>query len=233
VFTGIVEELGSVVGVGAPAAGVGALRIACGVVVADARIGDSISVNGCCLTVTALHDGADESRGFSTELMGETLDRTALGRLRPGDVVNLEPAMRAEGRFGGHVVQGHVDAVADVLAVEPQDAWTVMRFALPPMLAPYVVEKGSITVDGTSLTVMDLDERSFSVGLIPHTLSATVLGIRRAGDAVNLEADVIAKYVERQLQAYRTAAPDGGPDVRPAPDGGPDGPPPIPEGSST
>jgi riboflavin synthase len=210
-FTGIVEEMGSVAAIGRHDGGVAELRIACGTVVRDARIGDSISVNGCCLTVTALHDGSDGAAGFSTEMMGETLDRTALGSLVPEDLVNLEPALRADARLGGHLVQGHVDAVTRVLAVDVQDAagdqptWTIMRFALPPTLSPYLVEKGSITVDGTSLTVMSVDDDSFTVGLIPHTLEVTVLGARVPGDLVNLEVDVIAKYVERMLRAGLTS----------------------------
>jgi riboflavin synthase len=197
-FTGIVEELGAV-----RALAPGRLEVACRDVLEGTRVGDSISVNGCCLTVTRLDEG-----GFSADLMGETLARTALGDLDPGAAVNLERALRADARLGGHLVQGHVDAVADVLRVEPQPAregehggpgWTMMTFTLPAPVAPYVVEKGSITVDGASLTVMSAAAHSFSVGLIPHTLAVTVLGRRRAGDSVNLEADVIAKYVERLL----------------------------------
>ena len=211
-FTGIVEEVGTVAAL-ERRGGVARLEVDCATVVADAAVGDSISVNGCCLTVTRRRE-----RGFASDLMGETLARTALGDLRPGDPVNLERAVRADGRLGGHLVQGHVDAVAEVTAVEPQVAdaddpaqqWTVMRFTLPGAVAPYVVEKGSIAVDGTSLTVMAVDEDGFAVGLIPHTLAATVHGRRRPGDRVNLEADVVAKYVERLVQAgaatpYRTA----------------------------
>lgn len=213
-FTGIVEEVGMVAGLGTRDGGVARLAVGCATVVADAAVGDSISVNGCCLTVTARTE-----KGFSSDLMGETLARTALGHLRPGDPVNLERAVRADGRLGGHLVQGHVDAVAEVTAVEepgahdaraPDQQWTVMRFTLPEAVAPFVVEKGSIAVDGTSLTVMAVDHDTFAVGLIPHTLAATVLGRRRPGDRVNLEADVVAKYVQRLVQAgaatpYRTA----------------------------
>jgi riboflavin synthase len=205
-FTGIVEELGEVVSLDR-GSGVARLRVACATVTDGARIGDSISVNGCCLTATALHDGAEGPQGFSTEMMGETLARTSLGELLPGHPVNLEAALRADGRLGGHLVQGHVDGVARVVAVEPQDpqpggeGWTVMRFSLPEPLSPYLVEKGSVTVDGTSLTVMSVEDGSFAVGLIPHTLAVTVLGSRRVGDAVNLEVDIIAKYVERMLRA--------------------------------
>jgi riboflavin synthase len=190
-FTGIVEELGAVRSLKP-----GRLEIACREVLEGTRVGDSISVNGCCLTVTRLDDGV-----FSADLMGETLARTALGDLDPGAACNLERALRADARLGGHLVQGHVDAVADVTGVQAQTAGEhggkVMTFALPPPVAPYVVEKGSITVDGTSLTVMSVAAHTFTVGLIPHTLEVTVLGQRGPGDRVNLEADVIAKYVER------------------------------------
>ena len=194
-FTGIIEEVGRVRAL-ERRGGSAALDVACHEVIADARPGDSIAVNGVCLTVTRLPDD-----GFTADLMGETVDRTALADLRPGAPVNLERALRADARLGGHLVQGHVDAVAEVLAFEPQQDWTVLRCGLPAEVAPYVVRKGSITVDGTSLTVMDLDETSFSVGLIPHTLAVTTHGHRRVGDRVNLEVDVIAKYVERMLGA--------------------------------
>jgi len=193
-FTGIVEEVGTVLAV-EHHGGSATLAVDCTVVVARAGIGDSISVNGCCVTVTSLpHEG-----GFTADLMGETLDRTALGGLRLGDRVNLEQALSASGRLGGHLVQGHVDGVGEVLAIEPKADWTVMTFSLPPSLARYVVEKGSIAVDGTSLTVMAVDSATFTVGLIPHTLAVTVFGARAVGDHVNLEIDIVAKYVERLL----------------------------------
>lgn len=203
-FTGIVEEVGSVRSV-AP----GRLEIACRQVVVDAAVGDSISVNGCCLTVV----GRDDD-GFATDVMGETLERTALGDLGVGDPVNLERALRADGRLGGHLVQGHVDGVGEVLALDARGSTFVMTCALPHSLARYVVEKGSVCVDGTSLTVMavrDADRGAdgpgtgqFDVGLIPHTLAATVHGRRQVGDRVNLEVDVVAKYVERMLNATRS-----------------------------
>lgn len=197
-FTGIVEEIGTVRETTA-----NRLVIACREVLDGMRPGDSLSVNGVCLTATQLAPDA-----VTADVMGETLRRSALADLESGSAVNLERALRADGRLGGHLVQGHVDGVAEIRAVQPQrstagdDArWTVMTFSLPDALAPYLVEKGSITVDGTSLTVMSVEGERFSVGLIPHTLEATVLGRRREGDRVNLEADVIAKYVERMLQA--------------------------------
>jgi riboflavin synthase len=202
-FTGIIEEIGTVVAVDGQGDSA-RLSVACQTVLADAQVGDSISVNGACLTVTAVAPSA-----FTADLMGETLDRTALGVLRPGSSVNLERAVRVDGRLGGHLVQGHIDGVAEVVRVEPQEHWTVMTFTLPPHVAPYLVEKGSITIDGTSLTVMALGgglQPTFSVGLIPHTLAVTVLGRREVGDRVNLEVDVVAKYVERML-AGRVSTP--------------------------
>ena len=194
-FTGIVEEIGRVVSL-ARDGGSARMHVQCRDVLQGTQPGDSISVSGCCLTVTTL-----PGDGFTADLMGETLERTALGGMQPGARVNLERAMRADGRMGGHIVQGHVDGVAEVLAVEPAEDWRILTFSLPPSLLPYLVEKGSITVDGASLTVMAVNDASFSVGLIPHTLAATTLGARAAGDRVNLEVDVIAKYVERMLQS--------------------------------
>lgn len=198
-FTGIVEELGtleSVETVGDSAR----LRIRGPLVTSDARHGESISVNGVCLTVTEFTAG----EGFDADVMAETLDRTALGALSPGDPVNLERAMRADARFGGHIVQGHVDGTGAVISRTEHDQWHVVRISLPQDLARYVVEKGSITVSGTSLTVsavsaLDQTEPWFEVSLIPTTLEATILGRLTPGDAVNLEVDVLAKYVERLL----------------------------------
>jgi riboflavin synthase len=197
-FTGIVEEVGTVRAVETDG-GSAVLDIDCSLVVSDARLGDSISVNGCCLTVTTLPEGG----GFTADLMGETLKRTSLGALGAGAAVNLERALKADGRLGGHLVQGHVDGTGEILVVEPETSWTALRIGVPEHLRPYIVEKGSITVDGTSLTVMGAGADWFSVGLIPHTLSATSLRDRRAGDIVNLEVDVIAKYVEKMLR-YRS-----------------------------
>ena len=200
-FTGIVEEVGTIRSLQTDGDGA-RLDIGCSLVTQDAGLGDSISVNGCCLTVTTL----PAAGGFTADLMGETLQRTSLGALAEGSAVNLERALRADGRLGGHLVQGHVDGVGTVTAVEPQESWTVLRIAVPEHLRRYVVEKGSITVDGTSLTVMETTADELAVGLIPHTLSATSLRDRRAGDVVNLEVDVIAKYVEKMLR-YRTQEP--------------------------
>jgi riboflavin synthase len=188
-FTGIVEELGEVMHVDATQ-----LAVRSTVAAADARHGDSIAVNGVCLTVVNRVDGVLEF-----DVMGETLRRSSLGALRPGSPVNLERAAKLGSRLGGHMVQGHVDGVGTILAREAADQWEVVRFALPPELGRYVVEKGSITVDGVSLTVMAVTAESFTVGLIPTTLKLTVLGAKAVGDPVNLEVDVIAKYVEKML----------------------------------
>lgn len=203
-FTGIVEELGAVVSIDArvvPGVGESAvLRVEGPLVAADACAGASIAVNGVCLTVID-HD----QRGFAVDVMAETLRRSSLGGLMPGSRVNLERAMPASGRFGGHVVQGHVDGITTISARTPGDRWEVVRFGLPASLARYVVEKGSIAVDGVSLTVSAIGGGSgnepdwFEVSLIPTTLGLTTLGIKGVGDAVNLEVDVIAKYVERML----------------------------------
>lgn len=197
-FTGIVEELGEVRDL-EPGSESARLTVRGPSVVSDATHGASISVNGVCLTVVA-HD--DEQ--FTVDVMAETLRRSSLGALRVGDAVNLERAMAANGRFGGHVVQGHVDGTGAIRSRTPGDRWEVVRIDLPEDLARYVVEKGSITVDGVSLTVSGLDESGsgapwFEVSLIPTTLELTTLGRKQPGDPVNLEVDVLAKYVERLL----------------------------------
>ena len=192
-FTGIVEELGEIVAIerGAESA---VVTVRGPLVTGDAARGASIAVNGVCLTVVA-HD----RETFSVDVMAETLNRSCLGSLQPGALVNLERAMTASARFGGHIVQGHVDGTARILARRPGDRWEVVQLTLPPELSRYVVEKGSITVDGVSLTVSDVTDDTFSVSLIPTTLELTTLGHKRVGDDVNLEVDVIAKYVERLL----------------------------------
>ena len=193
-FTGIVEELGEVVRLVDAGGDSAVITVRGPVVTADARHGDSISVNGVCLTVIDNEDGV-----FTADVMGETLRRSSLGALRVGSQVNLERAATVGSRLGGHLVQGHVDGVGTIVAREPADEWEVLRFSLPPELARYVVEKGSITVDGVSLTVVDAALDSFSVSLIPATLDLTTLGTKAVGDPVNLEVDVIAKYVEKML----------------------------------
>ena len=194
-FTGIVEELGQVVAI-EHAQESAVLRVGGSVVTSDAAHGASIAVNGVCLTVTDRHDG---TVGF--DVMAETLDRSSLGALVVGDPVNLERALAATDRLGGHIVQGHVDGTAQLLQRTPGDRWEVVRLSLPDAVARYVVEKGSIAVDGVSLTVSALGEDFFEVSLIPTTLALTTLGHKQVGDVVNLEVDVIAKYVERLLGA--------------------------------
>jgi riboflavin synthase len=193
-FTGIVEELGEVSYLTDAGGDAAVIAVRGPLVTSDARHGDSIAVNGVCLTVLDNVDGV-----FTADVMGETLRRSSLGALRPGSPVNLERAASVGSRLGGHLVQGHVDGVARIVAREPADEWEVLRFSLPAELSRYVVEKGSITVDGVSLTVMAVDDSSFAVGLIPTTLKLTVLGAKAIGDPVNLEVDVIAKYVEKML----------------------------------
>jgi riboflavin synthase len=201
VFTGIIEELGEVVAIETlPDAARFTLRGP--LVTSDAAHGASIAVNGVCLTVVDETGSAALGRGeFTADVMAESLKRSSLGDLAPGDRVNLERPMAADGRFGGHIVQGHVDGTGTVLERIASEHWELVRVSLPGELARYVVEKGSITVDGISLTVSDLAVRDgahdFTVSLIPATLAQTTLGIKQPGARVNLEVDVIAKYVEK------------------------------------
>ena len=205
-FTGIVEELGEVVGV-ERAADFARLTVRGALATSDARHGDSIAVNGVCLTVVDVEDGA-----FTADVIGETLRRSTLGALAPRDRVNLERAATMQTRLGGHVVQGHVDGVGHIESRTPGEQWEGVRIRIPESLARYVVEKGSITVDGVSLTVVDAGPQHFTVGLIPTTLAVTTLGVRAPGDPVNLEVDVLAKYVEKlvsaQLAQHLTAPTD-------------------------
>jgi riboflavin synthase len=208
VFTGIVEEVGTLL-VRQEQGDSAVLRIGARTVLGGVALGDSISVNGVCLTVTGVEpDGTGAPAAWTTDVMAETLRRSSLGALVDGDPVNLERAVTAHTRLGGHLVQGHVDGVGSVLARTPGEHWEVVRVALPRELARYVVEKGSITVDGVSLTVSavsaaDAAEPWFEVSLIPTTLRETTLGRRAPGDPVNLEVDVIAKHVERLLEFRR------------------------------
>lgn len=197
-FTGIVEELGTVASVDDQGDAI-RLTIRADETLSDAALGDSIAVNGCCLTVAERTDTT-----WTADVMAETLAKTSTGRLAPGDRVNLERAVTAEKRLGGHVVQGHVDGVGTVLSRTPSEHWTVVEIGLPeePDLARYLVDKGSITVDGTSLTVIEAKDASFTVSLIPETLARTTLGFREPGDPVNLEVDVLAKHVEKLVRAY-------------------------------
>jgi len=198
VFTGIVEEVGTLV-VREDQSDSAVLQIRADRVLEGVALGDSIAVNGVCLTVTAVTDGV-----WSTDVMAETLSRSSLGSVTAGTPVNLERAVTPHTRLGGHMMQGHVDGIGMVVGRVPGEHWEVVRIALPADLARYVVEKGSIAVDGVSLTVSsvspaDIPEPWFEVSLIPTTLRETTLGTRAPGDPVNLEVDVIAKYVERLL----------------------------------
>jgi riboflavin synthase len=207
-FTGIVEELGAIAAV--TPRGDGCRLVVHGpLVTSDAVHGASIAVNGACLTVTALDAQTDCGAGtFAADLMAETLHRSTLGGLGAGSPVNLERALRADARLGGHVVQGHVDGVATVAERTPGEQWESVRFELPRELARYVAEKGSIAVDGVSLTVtgvspLDAEQAWFTVGLIPTTLAVTTLGTVGVGQLVNIEVDVLAKYVERMVGGAR------------------------------
>ncbi|MCA9039326.1 MAG: riboflavin synthase [Planctomycetaceae bacterium] len=160
--------------------------------------GDSIAINGCCLTVVAF-----EGNLLDFQAGSETLSRTNLGQLKPGDQVNLERALAAGARLGGHFVQGHVDATGKVVAIDQEGEWTFMRFSISAELDPQMVSKGSITVDGISLTLVDVNPGEFSVALIPHTLEVTTLGERQVGDTVNIETDIIGKYIQKLMQGER------------------------------
>jgi riboflavin synthase len=188
VFTGIVEELGRL-----RRRDGGRFEFEAVEVLVDAKIGDSIAHNGCCLTVVEMGEG-----WYAVDVVEESLRRTNLDDLRPGDPVNLERPMRADGRFDGHIVQGHVDGVGEVVTPAPD-----LRVRVPESLRRYLVEKGSVTVDGCSLTVVEVTDDGFTVAIIPHTAEVTTLGRRTPGERVNLEVDVLAKYVERLLEARK------------------------------
>lgn len=194
-FTGLVEELGRVAALEPIGDGI-RLRIAATTVMDDIEMGASIAVNGVCLTVVEF-----DGEHFAIDAVPETIDRTSLGKLEVGSTVNLERSVRSSDRLGGHIVQGHVDATTTIVKIESYDdgSWRY-HFALDADTAPYVVEKGSITIDGISLTIASLSNDEFSIAVIPHTAEVTTLGSRQVGDLVNLEVDVLAKYVERQLR---------------------------------
>lgn len=193
-FTGLIEEVGTLRAVrrGAHSA---VLSIGAETVLSGLKTGDSVAVNGVCLTVTA-----QDSGGFTADVMHETLDRSSLAGLGPGSPVNLERAMAADGRFGGHIVAGHVDGVGTIAAIEQDDNAIWFTITAPEQVLRYVVEKGSIAIDGISLTVARVEPDRFAVSVIPHTAAVTLLGRRRVGDRVNLESDIIGKYVERLLR---------------------------------
>lgn len=195
-FTGIVEEFGTIEAIEDQGDAI-RLTIASDITLSDAGLGDSIAVNGCCLTVAERTD-----RTWTADVMAESLAKTSLGDLAIGDRVNLERAVTAEKRLGGHIVQGHVDGVGEVVSRTPSEHWEVVEISLPDGMGRYLVDKGSITVDGTSLTVVEAKDDTFTVSLIPETLARTTLGFRAPGDRVNLEVDVIAKHVEKLVRAY-------------------------------
>jgi len=202
-FTGIVEDLGEVETV-EHLGDFARIHVRSTVVTQDARLGDSICVNGVCLTVTGLlaSDGPEHSAtptGFTADVMGETLRHSSLKSVSPGTKVNLERSVRLADRLGGHLVQGHTDGTATITGRDPQQDWEVVRIGLPAGLARYVVHKGSITVDGVSLTVSGIADDWFEVSLIPETLKRTTLGVKQPGAEVNIEVDVIAKYTEKLL----------------------------------
>lgn len=200
-FTGIVEEIGTIRSIrrGAHSS---ALTIGADVVLGDLKVGDSVAVNGVCLTATALLDGA-----FTADVMHETLDRSSLGALSPGSHVNLERAMAADSRFGGHIVSGHIDGTGTILSLRRDDnaVWYTVSASLS--LLRYIVEKGSITIDGISLTVARVETDRFSISAIPHTVAVTILSEKQPGDTVNLETDIIGKYVEKLLRPQEAAQP--------------------------
>jgi len=193
-FTGIVEERGRVASL-EDLGDAMRVRIRADKVLQDSDLGASISVNGICLTVAERGDD-----WFEADVMAETLRRTSLGQLVTDSPVNLERAARVDSRLGGHIVQGHVDGTGEVAAIEPSEQWTVMAIAVPADLTHYMVEKGSITVDGVSLTIVSVTEDQFTISLIPTTLAETNLGAKQVGDRVNIEVDVLAKYVEKLMQ---------------------------------
>ncbi|MEY4558309.1 MAG: hypothetical protein RL024_467 [Actinomycetota bacterium] len=193
-FTGIIEELGRVSAIEKQPDAI-RLTISCGKVLSDLKRGDSISCSGTCLTAMEI-DGTS----FTADVMLETLKRSSLSEVKVGDVINLERAMQHETRFGGHIVQGHVDGVGEIISREKSDNWDWVRIRIPADLMKYVVMKGSITIDGISLTVNELGDDHIAVSLIPETLEVTTLGYKHPGDKVNVEADVLAKHIERLLQ---------------------------------
>ena len=193
-FTGIVEETGTLRSLSRGSKSC-VIHVQCSTILEDTRIGDSIAVNGICLTVTSM-----ESGGFTADVMNETLSRSSLAQTRPGDPVNLERAMAANGRFGGHIVSGHIDGTGIIREIRDDDNAVWYTVEAPPEILRYVVEKGSIAIDGISLTVARVDDRSFQVSVIPHTRAVTALSSRRVGSPVNLENDIVGKYVEKLMQ---------------------------------
>ncbi|WP_281773229.1 riboflavin synthase [Haemophilus parahaemolyticus] len=192
-FTGIIEEVGKIAQINKKGE-FAVVTIQASKVLQDVHLGDSIAVNGVCLTVTSFTENQ-----FTADVMSETLKRTSLGELKPSSPVNLERAMAANGRFGGHIVSGHIDGTGEVVEIKPAYNSTWYRIKAAPKLMRYIIEKGSITIDGISLTVVDTDETSFRVSIIPHTIAETNLGTKKIGSLVNLENDIVGKYIEQFL----------------------------------
>ena len=203
-FTGIIEEKGKIKAIKRGAAS-SVLSIEGSVIFDDLKIGDSVAVNGVCLTATKIEGGS-----FEADVMHETLDRTGLGQLRPGSSVNLERAMAANGRFGGHIVSGHIDGQGVVKEIKKDDNAIWYYIQAPASIMRYIVEKGSIAIDGISLTVAKVTEDTFAVSIIPHTAAETTLSERKTGDKVNLENDIVGKYVEKLTQPYTSGAGGSG-----------------------
>ena len=203
-FTGLIEEVG-ILRAARKGAHSSVLSIGARDILDDLKVGDSVAVNGVCLTATSVDSG-----GFAADVMHETLDRSSLSALVPGSPVNLERAMAAGGRFGGHIVSGHIDGTGSITARRRDDNAVWYTVSASPSLLRYIVEKGSIAIDGISLTVAGVSERDFSVSVIPHTAAVTIRGGKGPGDTVNLETDIIGKYVEKLLRPGETAAPSGG-----------------------
>jgi len=201
VFTGIIEEMGTVLSI-KKGSRAHVLQIKGQVVLGDMKTGDSVAVNGVCLTVSGLGGNA-----FTADIMNETLGRSGLGGLRSGDRVNLERAMAANGRFGGHMVSGHIDGTGAIAQIRRDGNALWYTISAPPQVMGYIVEKGSVAIDGISLTVATLARDSFSVSVIPHTAKSTVLGCKASGDSVNLETDMVAKYIKKYLEDGRDEAP--------------------------
>lgn len=199
-FTGIVEETGILRGLARGARSC-IITVECEKVLEGSRIGDSIAVNGICLTVTGM-----SKNSFTADVMNETLQRSSLGQTRPGDPVNLERAMAADGRFGGHIVSGHIDGTGVISDIRNDDNAVWYTVKADPAILRYIVEKGSVAIDGISLTVARVDSESFQVSVIPHTRAVTALSVRNVGSAVNLENDIIGKYVEKLMQPYSGSA---------------------------
>ncbi|MBN2808849.1 MAG: riboflavin synthase [Deltaproteobacteria bacterium] len=201
-FTGIIEETGAVISSNL-SGGSGILRLEAALIPEDCRPGDSIAVNGVCLTVTSLG-----RRQISFDVSAETLRRSSLGGLKRGERVNLERALAANGRFGGHLVSGHIDGTGTLIKRQPEGNAIIFTFSAPPNITRYLIEKGSIAIDGISLTIMQLSGQNFSVAVIPHSLKLTTLGEKAVGDIVNLENDLVAKYIEKFLQPDMRGAAD-------------------------